>query len=172
MSTKKKTKKSMAGGIFGRGILLGVLFCFCFSSMASADSEGILKKVSRYLFDSPVVDVATGGYDVYRAPEGERMKTGGKVVGEYAVEALAVSKAVPVAVHVASATGMTASTGTAISALSGAAATSATLAAVGGPGSAALAIIGVTAAPAVVGSVLVTGAAVGIVKGVKWLVSD
>ena len=83
--------------------------------------------------------------------------------------------AVPAAVAIASASGVTASTGTAIAALGGAAATNATLAAIGTPIVSGLAGIGVTlGAPVVVGGFIVltaaTGAAIAAKKGVDYVV--
>lgn len=94
-------------------------------------------------------------------------KTGTKV---YVGKVIATS-AVPTAVSVASATGMTASTGTAIASLSGIAATNATLYAVGAPVATTLATVtGITIAPAVVGGALVAGAAVAVGYGVNCFI--
>ena len=77
------------------------------------------------------------------------------------VEFVVRSAAMPVAVSTASAAGVTAGTGTAISTLSGAAAVSATSAAVGAPVASALSAIGITvAAPAVIGGVIIAGAGI------------
>jgi len=83
-----------------------------------------------------------------------------KITGHAAIHIATETASVPVAVSIASVSGMTASTGTAISTLSGAAATSATLA---GVGTTVLEVVGLAgsvaiAAPAAIGGAIVLGA--------------
>lgn len=80
--------------------------------------------------------------------------------------------AVPAAVAGASVLGVTAGTGTAISALSGAAAVSATSAAIGGYAAAGLGAVGIAAAPAVVGGAIIMGVASGLAYGFNALFLD
>jgi hypothetical protein len=94
---------------------------------------------------------------------------------EAAVEVAAEAVSVPAAVGIASVTGTTASTGTAIASLSGAAATSATLAAIGSSTvgtalGAAATVVGITAAPAVIGGAIVVGIATGVACGVNAVI--
>ncbi len=93
----------------------------------------------------------------------ELVKAPIKAAADTAITASATSTAV----YVAGAAGMTAKTGTAIAALSGAAATNATLAAIGTP---VVTTLGIAAAPAVVGGVIVAGAAAGVCYGVHCLI--
>jgi len=101
------------------------------------------------------------------------VKKAAKVAVSIAVEAVAV----PTAVAGASAMGVTATTGTTIATLSGAAATNATLYAIGAPIASALtpvatALGATVAAPAVVGGIVVGGAAMLIGWGVSSLIDD
>jgi len=91
-------------------------------------------------------------------------------VRECAVDMAIEMAAVPTAVSIASAAGITATTGTAIASLSGAAATSATLAGIGSGGATALGVVGIAAAPVVVGGVIVVGIAAGVAWGVNSLI--
>lgn len=93
-------------------------------------------------------------------------------VAKAAVHYGAAVGAVPATVEGVSALGMTAGTGTAISALSGAAAVSATSAAIGTPVVAALGAVGIVAAPAVVGGVIIVGVASGVAYGFNALFLD
>ncbi len=95
-----------------------------------------------------------------------------KSAAKVAVTVVAESVSIPAAVAGASAMGVTAGTGTAISALSGAAAVSATSAAVGAGTSAALATVGIVVAPAVVGGVIIVGAGVAVGSAINWLLFD
>ena len=89
---------------------------------------------------------------------------------EIAVDTAVEVAAVPATVALASTSGMTAGTGTAIASLSGAAATSATLASIGSSGAAALGAVGIVAAPAVVGGAIVGAAALGVAWGVNRII--
>ena len=95
------------------------------------------------------------GKDIVKAPI--------KAVADTAITTGATSTAV----YLAGAAGMTAKTGTAIAALSGAAATNATLCAIGTP---VVTTLGIAAAPAVVGGVIVGAAAAGVCYGVHCLI--
>jgi hypothetical protein len=92
-----------------------------------------------------------------------------KDVAKAGVHVATGAVAVPAAVATASALGVTASTGTAIAGLSGAAATSATLAAVGAP---VCGVLGIAASPAVVGGVVVGGAALLVGYGINCLLFE
>ncbi len=108
--------------------------------------------------------------DIYKARNTEdKIRTTIKHARRMGVDIAAEATAVPVAVAGASYMGVTASTGTAISALSGAAATSATLAAIGGPASVCLGIVGISVAPAVVGGAIVAGAGAAVAWGINKL---
>jgi len=96
----------------------------------------------------------------------------GKEIGALGAGAIGASVATPVAIATAGAFGVTAGTGTAISALSGAAAISATSAAVGAGSSVALATIGIVVAPAVIGGIIITGVGSAIAGSIYWLVVD
>ncbi len=97
----------------------------------------------------------------------------GQVVGKTintAINAGSVATiAMPAAVYTASSLGVAASTGTAISALSGAAATTATAYAVGSVAAPALAVVGIVAAPVVIGTAIIVGTVSGTVAVITWL---
>lgn len=95
-----------------------------------------------------------------------------KDVAKAGVHYVAVARAVPVAIEAASVAGVNAGTGVAIAELSGAAAISATSAAIGAPAAAALGTVGIVVAPAVVGGVLISGAATAIAVGINYLFFD
>lgn len=106
-------------------------------------------------------------FDVVAGVVVDHVKDGVKDGVKNATRATIVGASTPTAVSVAGAVGMTAKTGTAISSLSGIAATKATLYAIGAPVASAL---GLTTAPAVVGGVIVMGAASAVAWGVGKLI--
>jgi len=85
------------------------------------------------------------------------------------VHVVTTTGAVPTAVYSAGALGVEATTGTAIASLNGAAAVSATSYAIGAPVASALSTVGIVAAPAVVGGVIIVGAATLVAVGINEL---
>lgn len=151
-------------------------FAFSGKEVVKNSTKEILKKVDAI---ETVVDVVDRGQKLYNARNNDEridiaidtakyygksaVKTGVKATLNTTIATSATSTAV----SLAGAAGMTAKTGTAIATLSGAAATNATLCAIGTPVASAL---GIAAAPAVVGGVIVAGAAAGVCYGVSCLI--
>jgi hypothetical protein len=117
---------------------------------------------------------ADNAKDIYDCVSNPTIEQCAETAAKAAIAASIEVAAVPTAVTIASATGVTASTGTAIAGLSGAAATSSTLAAIGGSSLVApvTAALGITAAPAAVGFVVVSAVGYGVYEGVTWLFFD
>ena len=96
----------------------------------------------------------------------------GKDVAKVAVNYVVTTNAVPAVVTVASELGVTASTGTAISALNGVAATNAAVAAVGSSVSTALGTAGIVVTPMAAGGVVIMCVAIGVAYGINTLFLD
>ena len=92
-----------------------------------------------------------------------------KKVARAGVDAVATVGATPTAVYGAGALGTEATTGTAIASLNGAAAVSATSYAIGAPVAGVLSGMGIVVAPAVVGGVIIVGAAGLVAVGINEL---
>lgn len=151
-------------------------FAFSGKELVKDSTEKIVDKVGKI---ETVIDVIDRGKKLYDAKNNDEridividtakdygksaVKTGVKTMANTTIAASATSTAV----SLVGAAGMTAKTGTAIATLSGAAATNATLCAIGTPVASAL---GIAAAPAVVGGVIVAGAAAGVCYGVSCLI--
>ncbi len=154
-------------------IVFAVVLCIMISTISFAGENSSKGSIGKYA--GPIgtaKDVVEGVYDVYKADESEKIERVVETAAKVSITTAAEAVAVPAAVATASSLGVTASTGTAISALRGAAATSATLAAIGGPAAAALGAVGIVAAPAVIGGVIVVGTGTAIAAGINWLLFD
>jgi len=128
---------------------------------ASANSYSNSIKGAGYIGDA---------YGAYENIENGNYEELAKGVASVAVGVGVEAVSVPATVSIVSATGATASTGTAISTLSGAAATSSTLAYVGsGVASVIGATTGIVLAPAVVGGAIVVGVGAAISYGITSL---
>ena len=98
---------------------------------------------------------------VFRALDGDITA---KDIGRTAVHVATTSASTPAVVYGAGALGVNATTGTAIATLNGAAAVSATSYAIGAP---VVSVLGIAAAPAVVGGVIIVGAATLVAVGIN-----
>ena len=165
-------------------LVIGVMVCLTVQPAFSWSGEQFVKdKTKNY---GAAVEVVAGAYEVYDTgrrlynakDNDERLDivadaavSAGKDNAKKAVKSMIAGSATSTAVTLAGAAGMTAKTGTAIAALSGAAATNATLCAIGTPVVSALSAVGVTvSAPAVVGGMIVAGAAAVTCYGVHCLI--
>ena len=139
---------------FVRSFVLVLCLVSLLATSATADSK-VLHHAKNAVVDL-AIDAADDGIDAQDVA---------KVAVHYVVDAASV----PAAVSTASAMGVTASTGTAISSLSGAAAVSATSAAVGAPVSTALGAVGIAVAPAVVGGAIIVATGAVVAWGINTL---
>lgn len=169
-------------------LVIGVMVFLTVEPAFSWSGEQFVKDKTRNY--GAAVEVVAGAYEVYDTgrrlynakDNDERLDivadaavSAGKGIAKKAVkgtiDTAIAGSATSTAVTLAGAAGMTAKTGTAIAALSGAAATKATLCAIGTPVVSALGAVGVTvSAPAVVGGMIVAGAAAGVCYGVHCLI--
>jgi len=153
---EKKVKKVLVCLVVVVAGLSSIGYVFADESVAK-DAAKAVTKIGKAM---PAVGL------VYKSATGELTP---EDVGKTGVMIVTEAAAVPVAVATASTIGTTAGTGTAIATLSGAAATSATLAAIGGPASGALAVIGIPLAPAIAGGAIVVGVAGAVGYGINRL---
>ena len=150
-------------GLCGNAVAAPVVTSITANQTDAAASSATTKQI---LSTEDYVEI---GYTCLTGSKDECIDTAGSTI----LVAAAVDAAVPVAVSIASSAGVTASTGTTISALSGAAATSATLASFGSTIiSATGGILAGVAAPAVIGGAVITGAGMAVGGLVGWLIYD